>query len=87
MKNHAWKAPPLRGAHPEGAELAGADGMEAAGPARAGNLRKPNLRKPGLTIEPVFGQVKAVRGVDRFIRRSLAVLQRVETALLDPTSC
>jgi len=30
--------------------------------------------KRSQTVEPVFGQIKAVRGADRFLRRGLAAL-------------
>jgi len=60
-------APPPRGRIPKGLSLR--ERMERKLRTRRGQAI---YAKRSQTVEPVFGQIKAVRGADRFLRRGLA---------------
>ncbi|QBS36856.1 IS1182 family transposase [Thermaerobacter sp. FW80] len=67
-QRQAWKdAPPPRGRIPKGLSLR--ERMERKLRTRRGQAI---YAKRSQTVEPVFGQIKTVRGADRFLRRGLA---------------
>ena len=67
-QRQVWKdAPPPRGRIPKGLSLR--ERMERKLRTRRGQAI---YAKRSQTVEPVFGQIKAVRGADRFLRRGLA---------------